>query len=215
MTSPPRSPDEHPFTDYKLLPEPILPAIQYPATLHPNSINVNNRILRFYVDTIIPAITRRASTRTENDDENYGSAATRDVEVLQAISRRVHYGTLTFLALLTLSQTTSTGMFVAESKFRSDPAACIPHILTPNPDALLGLITKPAVEAALLVRLARKAALYGQDVDANGNPVVQEGAASLKVDVDQVVKLYRDYIIPLTKDVEVRLLLPYSSGRRG
>jgi hypothetical protein len=95
-------------------------------------------------------------------------------------------------------------MFVAESKFRSDPAACIPHIQTPNPQALLDLITKPAVEAALLVRLARKAAMYGQDVDANGHPVIAAGAASLKVDVDEVVRLYRDYIIPLTKDVEVR-----------
>lgn len=27
------------------------------------------------------------------DDGNYGSAATRDVEVLQALSRRIHFGT--------------------------------------------------------------------------------------------------------------------------
>lgn len=29
----------------------------------------------------------------EHDDGNYGSAATIDVEVLQAVSKRVHYGT--------------------------------------------------------------------------------------------------------------------------
>ena len=94
------------------------------------------------------------------------------------------------------------GMFVSESKFRSAPADFIPHIQKPNEDALAALITKPAVEAALLVRLAKKASFYGQELDGAGNPV-PTSAKDLKLDVDEVVKLYKDYIIPLTKDVEV------------
>jgi chorismate mutase len=93
-------------------------------------------------------------------------------------------------------------MFVAESKFRSAPADFIPHIQIPNEDALAGLITKPAVEAALLVRLAKKAEFYGRELDGDGNPVPAD-KEHLKIDVDEVVSLYRDYIIPLTKDVEV------------
>lgn len=96
-----------------------------------------------------------------------------------------------------------TGMFVSESKFRSAPADFIPHIQTPNTEALAALITKPAVEAALLVRLAKKASFYGQELDSAGNPIGTD-KADLKIDVDEVVKLYKDYIIPLTKDVEVR-----------
>jgi len=97
-------------------------------------------------------------------------------------------------------------MFVSESKFRSAPADFIPHILKPNEEALAALITKPAVEAALLVRLGKKAKFYGQELDGQGNAVDVNGDLSekqLRIDVDEVVQMYRDYIIPLTKDVEV------------
>lgn len=96
------------------------------------------------------------------------------------------------------------GMFVAESKFLSAPADFIKHIITPNPEALLSLIVKPEVEAALLVRLRKKAELYGADWDVSGIVVASE---KRKIDAEEVVRLYRDYLIPLTKDVEVRLIL--------
>lgn len=88
-----------------------------------------------------------------------------------------------------------TGKFVSESKFRSSPSSFIPHIQTPNQSALEGLITKPEVEQALLVRLRKKAATYAQDF---------EGGQADKIDVDEVVDLYKSFIIPLTKEVEVR-----------
>jgi chorismate mutase len=98
------SPDEYPFTND--LPEPVLPRLQFPPILHPNKINANPSILSFYTRAIVPRITRRATlslaakkraqgiTGDEEyeDDGNYGSAATLDVEVLQSISKRVHYG---------------------------------------------------------------------------------------------------------------------------
>lgn len=86
---------------------PIIASQQYPPLLHKaasDPVNVNNRILDFYVNHIVPGITevppgsprRRGSfTGVANatvDDGNYGSAATRDVEVLQALSRRIHFG---------------------------------------------------------------------------------------------------------------------------
>lgn len=99
----------------------------------------------------------------------------------------------------------SPGMFVSESKFLSAPASFVPHILNPNPQALLDLITKPAVEAALLIRLEKKAKWYGMELvldEKSGELVPKEGGGA-KVKVDEVVRLYRDYIIPLTKEVEV------------
>lgn len=91
-----RSPDEHPFTPIAQLPQPVIAPQSYPSLLHPESynhpsVNVNPKILDFYVKKIVPAITRPDKGRLE-DDGNYGSAATRDVEVLQALSRRIHYG---------------------------------------------------------------------------------------------------------------------------
>ena len=92
---PARSPDEHPFTPRSQLPSAILPPLTYPPLLYdPTGINVNDRIMQFYVHQIVPSITRVVTERLgkENDDGNYGSAATRDLEALQAISRRIHYG---------------------------------------------------------------------------------------------------------------------------
>ncbi|KAL1412632.1 chorismate mutase aro7 [Vanrija albida] len=208
------SPDEHPFTSRDKLPVPVIEVQAYPPLLYPPAaghpdVNVNNRILDFYVNHIVPGITlappgsprqRRLSISGRDaslDDGNYGSAATRDVEVLQALSRRIHFG-----------------MFVSESKFRDAPHDFIPHILAtpPNKAALEALITKPAVEAKLLVRLANKARVYGCEMDGDGKVVASPDGIVGKIDIEQVVGLYRDWVIPLTKDVEVDYLVHRLEG---
>lgn len=80
------SPDEYPFFPRDQLSKPILPPLNYPKLLHPNNVNVNDKIKQFYINKIIPGITK------QQDDGNYGSVACRDIEALQAISRRIHYG---------------------------------------------------------------------------------------------------------------------------
>ncbi|KAJ7644166.1 chorismate mutase [Roridomyces roridus] len=201
------SPDEYPFTAD--LPKPVLPPLEYPEILYPNSVNANASILSFYTRTIVPRITRRATialatskrangiTGDEEyeDDGNYGSAATIDVEVLQAISKRVHYG-----------------KFVSESKFQENPAAFIPHILNRNRTPLEDLITKPEVERKLLLRLQKKAATYAQDFAPDGEVKREANGNTGKIDVDGVVDLYESFIIPLTKEVEVDYLLNRLSG---
>lgn len=95
-------------------------------------------------------------------------------------------------------------MFVSESKFLESPSSFIPHILSkpPNTAALEGLITKPEVERRLLVRLANKARVYGCEMDGDGK-VIENPEWKGKIDIEVVVGLYRDWVIPLTKDVEV------------
>lgn len=80
--------------------------MDFPSILYPNTINVNKSILSFYTRSIVPRITHKATLALATlkrsngivgddeyeDDGNYGSAATIDVEILQAISKRVHYG---------------------------------------------------------------------------------------------------------------------------
>ncbi|GFZ51414.1 hypothetical protein JCM24511_09176 [Saitozyma sp. JCM 24511] len=183
------SPDEQPFTPLDKLPSPVItpqtfPAILYPPAADHPSVNANSRILSFYVKHIVPAITSEPGRLP--DDGNYGSAATRDVEVLQALSRRIHFA----------------------------PHDFIPHILAspPNSDALAALITKPAVEAKLLVRLANKARVYGCEMDADGRVVDSPDGGKGKIDIEEVVGLYRDWVIPLTKDVEVDYLIHRLDG---
>lgn len=199
------SPDEHPFTSS--LPEPVLPPLKFPSILHPNEINANSSILAFYTRAIVPRITRRATValaalkrakgitgdQEYEDDGNYGSAATIDVEVLHSISKRVHYG-----------------KFVSESKFMADPEAFIPHIRSRNKEALEALITKPEVELKLLQRLQKKAETYAQEIILE----IKDGRsrANDKIDADGVVELYESYIIPLTKEVEVEYLLHRLDG---
>jgi chorismate mutase len=80
--------------------------VDFPKILYPNTVNANPSILSFYTRQIVPRITKTATVQLAaakrakgiigddeyEDDGNYGSAATLDVEVLQAISKRVHYG---------------------------------------------------------------------------------------------------------------------------
>ena len=188
--------------------------------MYPNTINVNPSILSFYTCAIVPRITRRAtlslaSLKRANgvsgneefeDDGNYGSAATLDVEVLQSISKRVHYGKVLLPNGNRCLLPSCSGKFVSEAKFIQNPGAFIPHILKPDRQALEALITKPEVERKLLARLQKKAETYGQDIAADAELAGINGNMNekSKIDVDGVVDLYESYIIPLTKEVEVR-----------
>ncbi|RKP10644.1 chorismate mutase [Thamnocephalis sphaerospora] len=179
------SPDEYPFTNK--LPSAILPKLNYPPTLHANTVNINDQVLSAYLKHIIPGLCRDA------DDENYGSAATRDIECLQALSRRIHYG-----------------KFIAEAKYREDPAGYAQLIRAGDRAAIEARLTVPAVEARLLRRLRRKAMIYGQDIGDEEETAANAGSPDgrpLKINLDLVVELYERFVIPLTKVVEVEYLM--------
>ncbi|KAI8377925.1 chorismate mutase [Radiomyces spectabilis] len=172
------SPDEYAFTSP--LPEPILPPLQFKEFLFPNDINVNEEIMKIYTKSIVPEICQ------DTDDQNYGSSATKDIECLQALSRRIHYG-----------------KFIAESKFRSNPEDYTRLALANDRDGIYELLTNRAVEKKLLERLGRKALVYGQTLD-------QEQVGSnthLRIPIKVVVELYERWVIPLTKQVEVDYLI--------
>ncbi|WFD08293.1 chorismate mutase [Malassezia vespertilionis] len=178
-------PDEYAFTPLQDMPEPILKPVDYPNLLHPHHVNVSSKVLEFYTHKIVPQITEGLN--------RYGSSAICDVEALSAINRRVHFG-----------------MFVSESKFRSDPAAFIGPIQQHDRDALAALITKPAVEAILLERVRQKAEIYGQNLDQKMDDPNREKFR--KIQAQEVVHLYKEFIIPLTKEVEVDYLLERLDG---
>jgi chorismate mutase len=177
------SPDEHPF--HRDLPAPALPALRYDENpLRPNTVNVNERLWRLYEAEVVPALC------APGDDSQYGSTAVCDVACLQALSRRVHFG-----------------KFVAESKYRAEPAPFAAAIRAGDAPRLLALVTSAAVEREVLDRVRRKAAAYGAGERAD--------AAQRRIAPERVVDLYARWIIPLNKDVQVAYLLQRGSDETG
>ncbi|KAI4354520.1 hypothetical protein L6164_003373 [Bauhinia variegata] len=178
-----KSPDEHAFFP-AYLPEPMLPPLQYPQVLHHNAavININNKIWNMYFKNLLPRLVE------DGDDGNSGSAAVCDTLCLQALSKRIHYG-----------------KFVAEAKFQESPTVYEDAIKAKDRKRLLELLTYETVEAAVKKRVEMKAATYSQVVSVDENDDLAEPVYKIKPNL--VSNLYGDWIMPLTKEVQVEYLL--------
>lgn len=177
------SPDEYPFFPAALQ-TPILQPLHYPKILHKNDVNVNEKIKKSYIERFLPEVCADFGRQDRGEtEENYGSAATADINCLQALSRRIHFG-----------------KFVAESKFRTETEKFTRLIKAEDREAIGIAITNEAVEKKVLERLRLKARTYGTDPS-----IGAEG--SEKINVDAVVTMYKDFVIPLTKEVEVEYLM--------
>ncbi|TMW62831.1 hypothetical protein Poli38472_005449 [Pythium oligandrum] len=175
------SPDENAFYP-DLLPEPILPHLSYPQVLHPNRININDQIMSVYLEKILPGITEDST-----DPTSFGSTATADIAVLQALSKRIHFG-----------------KFIAEAKFQAERERYTTLIQNNDAQGIMDALTNLVVEEKVLRRVKLKASTYGQDI--------QEGNADApshdwKVNPQLISDLYRDFVMPLTKEVQVVYLL--------
>lgn len=209
------SPEEHAFFP-KLVrdPLPALPEIVWPTDLlsdtgGANLVNFNSIILKRFISDVIP------STTNDGDDEQYGSSVLADITLLQALSRRVHYG-----------------KFVAESKYRDNPEEYQRLVNEGDADGVMALLTNAVVEEQVLARSRIKAGTYGRDpmrkttlpetdsdVDAStfiASTVAKALMAAQEAKLNQceeckvkpgiIESIYRDIIIPLTKYVEVAYL---------
>ena len=79
-----------------------------------------------------------------------------------------------------------------------------------NSNSLMDLLTFKAVEEKVKKRVEKKARTFGQDVTLEVNAGKQQVTASdseYKVDPTVLSKLYDQWVMPLTKDVEVEYLL--------
>ncbi|XP_016485011.2 chorismate mutase 2 [Nicotiana tabacum] len=179
------SAEENPFFPDKL-PASIIPPSKCTPVLHPAAecVNVNEKILDVYKKQLLPLF----CTDQADDEENFATTASCDIQLLQALSRRIHYG-----------------KFVAKVKFRDCTDQYKPLILAKDRDALMKLLTFEAVEEVVKKRVAKKAFVFGQQVTLNIDDNTKE--AKYKVDPSLVSRLYDEWIMPLTKLVEVEYLL--------
>lgn len=178
-----KSPDEHPFFPNDL-PDSLLPPLEYPQVLHPcaHEININRKIWEIYFKDLLPRLVK------EGNDGNCGSAATCDSTCLQALSKRIHYG-----------------KFVAEAKFRASPADYETAIKAQDRQKLMDLLTYPAVEDAVKKRVETKTKTFGQVVTVGFGEDATEPVYKIKPSL--VADLYGEWIMPLTKEVQVEYLL--------
>ncbi|KAL9109194.1 MAG: hypothetical protein Q9227_006119 [Pyrenula ochraceoflavens] len=185
-----QAPDEYPFFP-EVLQTPILQPITYPRILHDNDVNVNSQIREKYINDVLPSACRKFDREDRGEaNENYGSSATCDVSVLQALSRRVHFG-----------------KFVAESKFQKETEKFVDLIKREDRKGIDAAITDSRVEQMVLDRLRMKATTYGTDPSA-----IESGQE--KINADAVVSMYAGLVIPLTKVVEVEYLMQRLKGTK-
>lgn len=116
------------------------------------------------------------------DDGQYGSSVEHDVIAIQAVGRRVHYGAL----------------YVGEAKFRGDPDGYRSLAEAGNRGEIGRRLTRVEVEERILRRVRDKV----DYVQGRINLEVRR-----RVDPDIVLQFYRETIIPLTKEGEIRYIM--------
>ncbi|KAL6050639.1 chorismate mutase aro7 [Balamuthia mandrillaris] len=185
------SPDEHAFFPEELR-SPVLPLLNYNAAIQPNQININPKVMRVYVEKMVPLI----CPRVKNDHTEYGSSALCDINALQALSKRIHYG-----------------KFVAEAKFHHQRELYTRLIEKNDAEGIMDLLTNKEVEEKVLQRVRAKSLAYGRDIEDEERFIAGPSGersprdTNYKVDPDAIVQIYRDFLIPLTKEVQLAYLL--------
>lgn len=140
-----------------------------------NAVNLTGEILQSYLD-LVPRICQTGS------DEQFGSSVEHDVYAVQAIARRVHFGSL----------------FVAESKYRENPREYQQLVAAGNRSAITEKLTRKEVEDRIIERVRTKV----HALQSTANTRVRH-----RIDPEIVVTFYRETIIPCTKRGEVLYLL--------
>jgi chorismate mutase len=117
----------------------------------------------------------------EGDDGQYGSSVVADVYALQAIAERIHYGSL----------------YVAECKYRDNPTLYSKLIKEKNKQKAIETLTRKEVEERIISRIRDKVSYVQANVNLSVRNIIPP---------EIIITYYRDYIIPLTKEGEIRYL---------
>ncbi|KAL7446695.1 hypothetical protein ACHAXM_010497 [Skeletonema potamos] len=216
------SPEEHAFFPH-LLPErnDSMEHLDYPNLLSNdpaiNSLNWNPILYQKYLDVIVPAIAAKG------DDEQYGSTCVTDTAALQALSKRIHYGKFVaeskylsnpegfqrlvdagdaegVMELLTNAkveeQVLTRARLKATTYGREPMLSSFPMTTR---DSTNGDSTSIIAAAAAMAVVAAVEAMQDS---------TEGGVDKLKGKVDPAIieAIYRELIIPMTKDIEVAYL---------
>lgn len=216
------SPEEHAFFPDRLPPQSeSMEQIDYPNLLSNdpaiNELNWNPILYQKYLNVIVPSIAAKG------DDEQYGSTCVTDTAALQALSKRIHYGKFVaeskyrsnpegfqrlvdagdadgVMELLTNAkveeQVLTRARLKATTYGREPMLSSFPMARNEKDGDSTSII---AAAAAMAVVAAVEAM---QDSGGDEDNVKVKG----KVDPAIIEAIYRELIIPMTKDIEVAYL---------
>ena len=139
-----------------------------------NKINLTKKIKNEYLE-LIPEIC------IKGDDNQYGSSVEHDIYALQAISRRIHFGSF----------------YITECKFKDDPEAYKKLIKEKNSCEIMKKLTRPEIEEKILARVKEKVTYAQANVNSNIRKIIAP---------DIILRFYKKSIIPLTKEGELAYL---------
>mmetsp|Transcript_21045 Transcript_21045/g.34729 ORF Transcript_21045/g.34729 Transcript_21045/m.34729 type:complete len:380 (+) Transcript_21045:112-1251(+) len=214
------SPEEHAFFPH-LLPErnDSMDHLDYPDLLSNdpaiNALNWNPILYEKYINVIVPAIS------ANGDDEQYGSTCVTDTAALQALSKRIHYGKFVaeskylsnpegfqelvdagdaegVMKLLTNAKVEEQVLTRARLKATTYGREPMLSSFPMTRDAPNGDSTSIIAAAAAMAVVAAVEAMQDSTDDLD--------KLKGKVDPAIIEAIYRELIIPMTKDIEVAYL---------
>jgi chorismate mutase len=175
------APEERPFCDNLPPPRRVVSVPDLGLRLDDyNRVNLTKEIKKFYLELV-------GTLCIPGDDQQYGSSVEHDVYALQALSRRIHYG----------------AMYVAESKYISDPLSYQALIDAGDTTGLLSKLTRREVEENIIKRLRHKTEHAQAEVNCRVRRII---------DADIICALYHTHVIPLTKQGEILYLMNRKPG---
>jgi len=212
------SPEEHAFFPSRLSErDNSLSELDYPDLLSngpENDLNWNAILFQKYLKVIVPSVVARG------DDEQYGSTCLADIAALQALSKRIHFGKFVaeskylsnpegfqrlvdandadgVMELLTNAkveeQVLTRARLKATTYGREPMLSSLPKVKGDNDDDINTSIIAAAAAAAVVAAI---------------EAVKNDPGCKIKGKVDPSIieSIYRQLIIPMTKDIEVAYL---------
>ncbi|KAL3803003.1 hypothetical protein HJC23_011626 [Cyclotella cryptica] len=214
------SPEEHAFFPHRIPTRTnSLSKLDYPELLSNsdalNSLNWNPILYEKYLNLVVPAIA------TKGDDEQYGSTVLADIAALQALSKRIHFGKFVaeskyrsdpegfqrlvdagdadgVMRLLTNEeveeQVLTRARLKAATYGREPMLTALPKVKGGDEDSATAIIASAAAMAVVAA------------CEAVQNQKEHDTKLKGKVDPAIIESIYRQLIIPMTKDIEVAYL---------
>ena len=168
--------EERPF--FNKLPSPAPTMAGNNEGLHINDINNIN----LTADIKASYVKLLRELTLEGEDGDFGTTAEYDIASLQAIARRIHFGSF----------------YVAECKYLDNPTQYQNLIESKDTEALMGLLTRQEIEDRIIERIKKKC----DQIQSISNPEIRRS-----VDSEILAQFYFKTIIPLTKEGELSYLL--------
>lgn len=180
-----------------------------------NALNWNPILYQKYLNLVVPAIA------TKGDDEQYGSTVLADIAALQALSKRIHFGKFVaeskyrsdpegfqrlvdagdadgVMELLTNEeveeQVLTRARLKAATYGREPMLTALPKVKGGDDDSATAIIASAAAMAVVAA------------CEAVQNQKEHDTKLKGKVDPAIIESIYRQLIIPMTKDIEVAYL---------